>query len=236
MPLPTRQPADPRRPGQSLADAFAYVDDVYRVARLAIAVTVRSLDRTTRRRYAHERAWDHASRPGRHFLASPFGCLDRAWVTFLPREHATNPDARGVLFHLHVLDAGGPIEPALMVGSLDPGPAGFAAIHPRAVVRCIRHVESASINRPGLHVRRHGPLAIVTSDEPGAFAKVVLLRVPLDHLACYRDLLQAVIRPLLALLAGDIDLAAGLLEHIATLDWPDAQVCDGEADSDVEAA
>jgi len=215
--LPTSP--DPRRRG-SLADALTYADDVYRVARLAIEVTVRSLERMTGRRYAHQRAWDHASRPGRHFLESPFGCLDRAWVAYLPLHAAVAPGALGVLFHLHLLDAGGRIEPALMVGSLDPGRGGFGAIQPQAAVRCIQDVEAS---RPGFVLHRRGPLAVVTSDVPGELAQVVLFRVPLDHLASYRHLVHAVVHPLAALLAGDLDLAEGLLEDVTTLGWPVAR-------------
>lgn len=247
-PAPIPPTPDPRRRG-TLADALAYADDVYRVARLAIEVTVRALERTTGRRYAHQRAWDHASRPGRHLLESPFGCLDRAWVSYLPLHDATRnrasstsspprspgtpdspgtlaaPAALGILFHLHLLDAAGRIEPALMVGRLDPGPRGFAAVHPRAVVRCIRRAEAG---RPGYDVRRRGPLAVVTSGAPGELAEVVLFRVPLDHLAGYRHLLHAVIHPLMALLAGDVELAEALLEHVGTLDWPPGGTREGD--------
>lgn len=233
MPRPPRPssaslaPVDPRRQG-TLADALTYADDVYRIARLAIPLSVRSVERATGRRYVHRRAWDHVSRPGRHLLESTFGSIDRATVAYLPRPGASAPGAPGILFHLHLLDATGPVEPALMAGILDPSPAGFDAVHPRAAFRCIRRVEAG---HPGYRVHRHGALAVVTGDAPLApcgdvaplpygLASVVLFRVPLDHLAGYRHLLRAVVHPLAALLERDLDAAEALLAPVATLDWP----------------
>jgi hypothetical protein len=198
----------------TLQDVFEYIRQVTRQSQLIIMDAVEALRRETKCYFKHMDTWDYVERPNVHFLDMERLSISRVWVTFVPE----GMPLLGALFYIHSFQAKQLLEPALMFGALDPGgDKGFDEIDRWAAYYTITDVEGGQACAQAI---QDGPSITVTNTRPGCFAKARLVRVPLESIASSDDLQRIVVKPLVALVRGEVEEAKKLLEGVRTMPWP----------------
>jgi len=208
----------------TLQEVFEYLQDVARQSRRIIEDAVEALRKETECYFEHMRAWDYVTKPNDHFLETRFG-TPRAWVTYVPRENLL-----AALFYIQFYGKP-PVVPALMYGSLDLGKRSIDKIDRWAPFNTIRDVERS---RKGIKAEQDPPFSIVTSRRKDCFSEARLVRVPLESITSWENLQRIVVKPLVALVRGDVEEARALLQEIETIQWPIGFAGTEEQEEDVE--
>ena len=198
----------------TMQDVFEYVQDVGRQSKLIIKDTAQALRKETGCYFKHMKAWDYMIKPkNEHFLDTQFG-ISRAWVTYVP-EGALS---LAVLFYIQFYYGKHPVVPSLMYGSLDSGTdKDFDTTSRWASWGAIMDVER---KKDSVSVEIDGPFSIVTSTKESRFKEARLVRVPLESITSWEDLQRIVVKPLAALVCGDVEKARELLQEVETIQWP----------------
>jgi hypothetical protein len=130
-------------------------------------------------------------------------------------------------YHMHRF-----VVPALMYGSVDPGPnSSFDQMNRWASVHIVQYVEQG---REDINVECDDPLIYVTNTIAGDFATAVLVRVPLASITSWDDLQRIVVKPLVALVQGEVDTAKDLLQGVETLSWPTGPAETDDEEDEIE--
>ena len=215
----------------TMYEVFEYVWEVSKQTGRLIQDAAEALYKETRCYYKHMRAWDYTAKPNQHFLKTQFG-ISRAWVTYVPEGELP----LAALFYVHFFNSRYQFEPALMYGSLDPGPGkDFEQVNRWASWYMITDVER---KKEGTQVAVDGPFSIVTSTKENRFKEAWLVRVPLESLTSWEDLQRIVVSPLAALVRGEVEEARELLQDVETIQWPFrfAEADEEEEEEEIEEA
>jgi hypothetical protein len=191
---------------------------------LIIRDAVEGLSQETRCYFEHRRQWDYAQKPNDHFFETQFA-VSRVWIAFVPEGTLS----LGAIFYLQFYHGQRFVTPAMMYGSIDPGiDKSFDDLDKWALTltRLIQHVEQGKDDSTLAH---DGPLNYVTSGRRDCLSEARLVRVPLESITSRDDLQRIVIKPLAALVRGEVEEAKALLKDVETEQWPShiIQVEDG---------
>ena len=197
-----------------LQDVFSYLLDVTRQCQRLVQDSVEALSRETGCYFEHMKTWDNVVRPTDHFLDRSFSAVPRVWLTYVPRGNLK----LAVLFYFQFFHTNYQVTPALMYGTLDPGPdQDFDDIDRWASWAAIVRTEQG---KEGISAELDDPFRVVNCTWKKFFLRARLVRVPLESITSWEDLQRIVVKPLTALVRGEAEEARELLNGVETIPWP----------------
>lgn len=198
----------------SLQEVLSYVSRVYRQCKLMVQDAAEALYEETGCYYSADKRLGYVGRPSTNFIGDDFPGLTRyALVVYVPAGELRT----AALFFLDFARRTRRFRPALAYGALDPGARSVDDLSTWAAYYCVMHQEEG---QAGFDVCPDGPLMRGTCSVPDYFPSYSVVRVPLLSIGSTDDLHRVVVRPLAAMLQGDLAGAKRLLEGVETEEWP----------------